>query len=124
MTLSSQTKLFSIRREWNARERVYIVHERDPRGSLLVSQRLPMLAAYINEHLCTHDCERVSAGGMYDAVHRTEGAHCGWHKLRWRVESVPLESAAAEIESRRQSHATCTVLGQPDCWGVQQTACA
>ena len=125
MRLAHGTKVAAVRREWNARDRVYIVHDRSPEGCLLVSQRLPKIAAYINAHLCTHDCERVSAAGMYEAVNRTDGAHCGWHKLRWRVVSVPLKSAVAEVESRRQwcgSHAvhpTVTVLGQDDCWSMQ-----
>ena len=91
---------------------------------MLVSQRLPKIAEYINAHLSTHACERVSAAGMYEAVNRTDGANCGWHKLRWRVVSVPLKDAAAEIESRRQAcraHAllpSVTVLGQSDCWAV------
>ena len=131
MSLAYGTKLAGVEREWNARDRVYIVLDRWTEGRLLVSQRLPRIAEYTNTHLCTHECERVSVAGMYDAVNRTDGSHRGWHKLRWRVLSVPLETAASEIESRRQEcdhpHTVLpavTVLGQSDCWRLQSDCCA
>lgn len=140
MALERGTALTSVQREWNARERVYIVQDCSSHpsypiadgtggpyaGGILVSQRLPTIAAHINDRLCTHQCERVTVAGMYDAVNRANGVGGGLHKHRWRIRSVPLKVAATEIESMRHmpsdavAHTMgCTVLGQRDCWSMR-----
>ena len=75
----------------------------------LLSQKLPLLTAYINSNLADQ-WGKVSTTGLYEAVDRTNGRVGGWHKGRWRVKMVPLADAREVFEVAKRDHKYAAVL--------------
>ena len=93
----------------------------DKRGEyFVVGQRLPCLAAFLND-LTETPFDRVSITGLYENLDKEDGRNGGWHKARWRVRRVPLEQAATEIENARAvvPHKQVVCVGNPICYSTR-----
>ena len=115
MTLTPSVRLACVQKEWNARGKAYTIADR--RGEwLLLGQRLPLVAHFINARIARDELEHVSATGLYECKDRAV-----FHKLTWKVEQLPLEEAAERFErARRQGFAKVCVVGTPVCYRFQR----
>ena len=92
---------------------VYIVTDRS-REWFIMCQSLPLLAKWINDHVCEASSERVSVTGLFENMNRTDGRHGGWHKGRFRIQVVALNNACAVFEHERAGFAKAVVIaGMP-----------
>ena len=119
--LQPKQSLVRVEREPHARKRgAYVVRDRHGQF-LLVSQKLALIAAFLNQ-VAEHAGERVSVPGLYLNVGRTSNGVQGYCKHRWRIEFHPLEHAGAAFEAARAEYAHAVVLGAKDAYRVASTA--
>ena len=107
-------RLISVNRQWNARNRVWVVSSR--RGEwLLMSQSLSQLVQCINEDLGTNPCERVSKTGLFDA-----SVSAKLHKYNWLVSEAPLSLAIECFEEARrvQDFQAVALVGNASCYNI------
>ena len=86
----------------------------------LVSQKLTAVTEFINTTLVDPDepWTKVNVVGMWEILNQTGGRVGGWHKGRFRVMSVDLESAPKKFEEARLAHEQAVVIGVPACYQV------
>ena len=93
-------------KEWHARgNQAWIIHD-SVTSTVLLAQKLPLLASYINQQYARNRFEHVTTRGLYEAADQSEGKQP--HKLRYRVSSCALDHAHVAFESIRSkgvSHA-------------------
>ena len=88
-------------KEWHARgNQAWIIHD-CVTNTVLLAQKLPLLAAYINGQYARNRFERVTTRGLYEAANQPEGKQP--HKLRYCISSCPLHLAHVAFESRRSN---------------------
>ena len=125
MYLQPTQRLAGVRKEWHARKKggkdiCYVLLDR--RGKIaLLTQKLPAATDFINTHLVDPVNEpwaKVNTVGLWEIVNQTGGRVGGWHKGRWRVQTVDLESATATFEAMRRDHESAAVIGVPTCYQV------
>ena len=122
--LAASEHLAGIRKEKYTKPRggrniAYVVSDR--LGKLeLIGQKLPHIAAAINESVAGEPWARVSVNALWESVDRREGRAGPWCKGRWRVKSVELERACQEYESERAAHERAVIVaGQPSCYAIR-----
>ena len=54
---------------------------------------------------------RVNTVGLWEIINQTSGRVGGWHKGRFRVMSIDLESAPERFEEARRKHEQAAVIG-------------
>ena len=119
--LPSSKRLASVRKEWHTRKRdgkdvVYLAVSRDREWAIL-TQKLPLLASYINENLTDGSpWSRVTTNGLWENVDRTGGRVGGWHKGMWRVASLDLGAACDAFENARRAASKAAIVGHPECY--------
>ena len=96
-------------KEWHARRnQAWIIHD-SVTNTVLLAQKLPLLAAYINKEYARNRFERVTTRGLYEAADRSQSEGKQPHKLRYIVSGCALDHAHVAFESIRAkgvSHAT------------------
>ena len=98
--------LVSISREVRARGVVYLLLDRHKEW-LLLCQKLPIAAKFINSDVIGSRIERVNTTSLYEIANTTT-----IHKLRWRVRMVQLGEAVEQFErERREGYRNVLVLG-------------
>lgn len=114
VVVPAKQTLVGVQREWHTRKPgAYLVRDRDGKF-LLVSQRLPLIAAWVNA-MARDAGERVSVPALHHtatASHRTGG----YTKNKWAVDFCPLEEVGSRFEGTRRSFETALILGQPECY--------
>ena len=122
--LGPSQQLAGVRKERHARKKdgkdvCYLIVDRLGKMALL-SQKLKTASDFINRQLVDPDepWTRVNTVGLWEILNRTDGRVGGWHKGRFRVASVDLESAPARFAEARRSHERAAVLGVPACYEV------
>ena len=86
---------------------------------LIVSQKLPLLAAYLNS-FAKDRAEKVSVAALHAIVGKGEDHRtCGYTKHRWKVNFCPLENAPEEFESVRRGYEKAVVVGAPAAYCVR-----
>lgn len=121
--LAASEKLAGIRKEKytkprSGRDIAYVVCDRLGRLEF-IGQKLPLLAAAINQHVGDEQWARVSVNGLWECVDRCTGRTGPWCKGRWRVKSVDLERACEEYERERAAHDQAVIVaGQPSCYAI------
>ena len=124
MHLHPGQRLAYIKKEWHTRKRdgkdiCYVVLDRQ--GSMaLLTQKLPALTEFINSYLVSPDepYAKVNTVSLWQMINQQGGRVGGWHKNRWRVLMVDLESASSTFEAARQTHKQAAVIGIPGCYRV------
>ena len=122
MYLQPSQRLAGVQKEWHTRKRdgkdiAYVIFDRSGKIALL-TQKLPAVTDFINNHLISADYEKVNTVGMWEILNQTGGRVGGWHKGRWRVQTVDLESVAERFEAARREHEEAAVIGVPACYQV------
>ena len=88
-------------KEWHARgNQAWIIHD-SVTNTVLLAQKLPLVAAYINQQYARNRFERVTTRGLYEAAHQSQSEGKQPHKLRYRVSSCALDHAHVAFESVR-----------------------
>ena len=123
-TLARGQHISAIAKDYHVRRQggeylCYIVE--DKQGALLVSQKLGLLADYINSHVVHEKPDQVTISSLYQIIGCSGGRTGGWAKHRFRVRPVPLEKAPEALESVRRTgeYASCTVLGSPEVYQIE-----
>ena len=124
MYLTPSQSLVGVQKERHSRKKdgkdvCYLIIDHD-RKIVLMTQKLSAVSAFINTHLVPSDepWTRVTTVGLWEVLDQTGGRVGGWHKGRWRVMSVDLESASVLFESVRKEHEEAAVVGIPACYQV------
>ena len=124
MYLDPSQHLAGVRKERYTRKKdgkdiCYLVLDRFGKIAL-ISQKLPAVTDFINTHVVRQDepWTRVNTVGLWEILDRTGGRVGGWHKGRFRVMSVDLESAPERFEEARREHEQAAVIGAPACYQV------
>ena len=119
MVLSSTQRLSRAHAKGvTKRDVAYLVFDRQREWAIFATS-LPKLARFINDNLSSGQAwDRVSVTGLFESLNREDGRHGGWHKGRWRVMSVDLESASDTFEAVRKDHELAAVIGAPACYQV------
>jgi hypothetical protein len=86
---------------------------------LLISQRLPLLASYLNT-VAVDRASRVSVPALYQICDCDANRVGGYTKNRWRVRFVPLEEATACFEAARAHFERALILGARQCYQVSR----
>ena len=109
--LSPKQRLACVRKEaHNTKGVVYICVDRNNEWAILC-QSLPKLAKWINENLSNGEVwDRVSVTGLFESMNRTDSRNGGWHKGRFRVQSIPLDRSEEIFESVRQQCSKAAVV--------------
>ena len=125
VVLQPTQKLAGVRKEWHTRKQqgrdvCYVATDRLGEW-LVLTQKLPLLTAWINETLGDEPSQRVSTTALYEGVDRGKNAsRVGeWIKGRWCVRMVDIERASEEFESARKGmvHAA-VVAAEPGCYST------
>ena len=125
MYLDKSQHLAVIRKERHTRTKkdgkdiCYLIIDRMGKIALC-SQKLTAVTEFINTNLVHPDepWTRVNVVGMWEILNQTGGRVGGWHKGRFRVMSVDLESAPEKFEEARREHEQAVVIGVPACYQV------
>ena len=100
--------------KFQKKNRAYIVQDR-VENILILCQSLPLLASYINNNLsCGEAWDTVSVTGLFENMNRTDRTrNGGWHKGRFKIAAVPLETAREAFENLRstQTHNSAVIVG-------------
>ena len=120
--LKPRERIKGIKKEWHTRKHhgkhvCYMILDKE-QHFILFGQKLPSLTDYINSHIVTDDCFKVSTAGLYTSLDIKTGRTHGWHKLRWRVSSIPIEIAAEVLENIRDVYRNVIVVGSQDCYST------
>ena len=104
--LHADQRLTSVQREAGGRGFVYVIADHVGRRALVVTQRLPLAASYLKDHV--DDCKTSS---LYDACLR-EGK---LYRNRFKVVKLSLGECVDAIERERsaQHYDQHVVVGQP-----------
>ena len=122
--LATSERLASVRKEPFAKRRnstpvCYLVIDRCGEWTLM-GQKIPLLSAWINDHVASEAWSRVSTTGLWGNCDVTDGRTGGWHKGRWRIKSVELDAATSEFESVRVgSKRAALIANEPSCYAIQ-----
>ena len=123
--LNQSQHLTGIRKERHTRSKkdgkdmCYLIS--DKMGKIaLCSQKLTAVTEFINSNLVHPDepWSKVNVVGLWEILNQTGGRVGGWHKGRFRVMSVDLESAPEMFEEARLAHEQAAVIGVPACYRV------
>ena len=125
MYLDKSQHLAAIQKERHTRTKkdgkdiCYLIIDRMGKIALC-SQKLTAVTEFINTNLVNPDepWTRVNVVGMWEILNQTGGRVGGWHKGRFRVMSVDLESAPEKFEEARREHEQAAVIGVPACYQV------
>ena len=111
LVLDPQQRLATVHRDRCAkRDLCYLIVDRTHEWAIL-SQSLPLLAQWMNDNLSSGEAwDRVSVTGLFECLNRTTGRNGGWHKGRFRIRTVPLETSCDAFEAVRASHAKAVVV--------------
>ena len=122
LLLEPTQRLAGVKKEWHTRKQhgrevCYVASDRMNQW-LLITQKLPLLAAHINS-LADGPADLVSTTALYDGADRRETASRvgSLIKGRWSVKTVDLERATEVFESARTGNvqAAC-VASEPACY--------
>ena len=124
VVLTPTQRLAGVRKEWHTRKQrgrdiCYVATDRLGEWTV-ITQKLPLLTAWINDTLGDEPGARVSTTALYEGVDRGKDSRVGaWVKGRWCVKAVDLERASEEFESARRgmTHAA-VVAAEPACYVV------
>ena len=115
ITLQPNQRLGAIPRDAHVKKDVaYLLIDR-LKESCVLAFSLPLLAKWVNDNICAGgkvwDC--VSVTGLFDNLNRLhdEGRTNGWHKGRFRVQSMPLDEARDAFDAARHQHTHAAVIG-------------
>ena len=124
MYLDKSQHLARIKKEPHARNKkgqdiCYVIMDRMGKIALC-SQKLTAVTEFINTTLVRPDepWTRVNTVGLWEIINQTGGRVGGYHKGRFRVLSVDLESAPERFEEVRKEHEEAAVIGIPACYQV------
>ena len=79
---------------------------------IMLSQSLPQMVKWINENVSSGDrWDRVSLTGMFESINKSEGRNGGFHKGRYRIQTVPRASAMEVFESERRRYRNSAIIG-------------
>ena len=118
LLLSPSETLVGVDREWHTRKSgAYIVWDRHGKY-ILLSQRLPLLAAFLNA-MASDSAERVSVSALHQIVGRDRNRVCGWSKNRWKLSFCRLEEVCEHFESARDAFEKALILGVPSAYHVE-----
>ena len=123
--LQPTQRLAGVTKEWHTRRQrgrdvCYVATDRLGEW-LVLTQKLPLLTAWINETLGNEPGQRVSTTALYEGVDRGKNAsRVGeWVKGRWCVRMVDIEKASEEFETARKGMARAAVVAaEPGCYVV------
>ena len=97
-------------KEWHVRGNQAWIIEDVLTETLLLAQKLPIAAAYLNQNART-EWESVSTRSLYEAAtSKMEGKQVGPHKLRYLVDKCDLDRAHITFESAREGTKQAIVL--------------
>ena len=115
MVLESEQRVAGVLRDVHAKNDVAYILTSRSRDWIVLSQSLPLLAAWVNEKLaCDEQWDKVSVTGLFESLNRTGGRNGGWHKGRFRVRSVPLADSGDAFEVARGEYANAAIVqGMP-----------
>ena len=89
----------------------YLVFDRS-RDWIMLSQSLPQMVKWINENVSSGDrWDRVSLTGMFESINKSEGRNGGFHKGRYRIQTVPRASAMEAFETQRRRYRNSAIIG-------------
>ena len=125
VVLQPTQKLAGVRKEWHTRKQggrdvCYVATDRLGEW-LVLTQKLPLLTAWINETLGNEPSQRVSTTALYEGVDRGKNAsRVGeWVKGRWAVKTVDIAQASEEFENARKGVSNAAVVAaEPSCYVV------
>ena len=115
--LAPSETLVGVEREWHTRkEGAYIVADRYGK-LILVSQRLPLIAAFLNA-MASDGAERVSVPALHQIVGKTHNRVCGYTKNRWKLSLCKLEDVREHFERARGAFDEAMILGAPSAYRI------
>lgn len=98
---------------------VYLVTTRS-KDWIVLAQSIPLLCKWINVNLSNGEpWDKVSVTGLFESLDRTDGRYGGWHKGRFRIQSVPLQECACRFEEARSDYKRAAVVaGSPESYAT------
>ena len=116
LKLADSDKVIAATREWNSRNRVYILSDKAGKW-LIMCQRLPALAKYWNSAIAKEDEEMLKPSSLYDCTRGRVSYKL--HKYNWRVAAIPLGTEALnkfESMRRERRYQNVCLVGSPNCY--------
>jgi|EP00966_Prymnesium_polylepis_P336684 hypothetical protein len=108
-----------VKREYHTRKKGCYVLEDKHGQYLIVAQKLPKLVAFLNT-IATDTASKVSLTALYQIQDKSDNKVGGFSKYRWRLHFAPFEDACSLFESERGRFEQTLVLGQPECYRIEQ----
>ena len=120
--LAPTQRLTGVHKEWHTRKQqgqdvCYVATDRLGEWTV-ITQKLPLLAAWINDTLGDEPGARVSTTALYHGVGREDSRVGAWVKGRWKVRAVGLDRATDEFNSERRGMGV-VVAAEPTCYVVR-----
>jgi hypothetical protein len=79
---------------------------------IVLSQSLPQMVKWINENVSSGEVwDRVSLTGMFENINKSNGRNGGFHKGRYRIQTVPRASAMEAFETQRRRYRNSAIIG-------------
>ena len=121
-TLAPSEKVTRILREWHTRKSgAYVVRDRYGKVVIL-SQRLPLIATYLNDTATDHS-QKVSVPALFNAVGKDGTDRVAGHcKNRWKVAMYSLDEAPLAYEGARGEHDSSVILGSEAAYKVEHAS--
>ena len=122
--LAPAERLAAVRKEpFAKRRKQHAVCYIDRQGEwTMLGQKIQALSAAINQHVANESWARVSTTGLWGNCDVTDSRIGGWHKGRWRIKSIDLDSATSKFEAQRVVSKQSAVVGDvPSCYAIQSS---
>ena len=117
LTLAPNERVVAMQRDWSARGMAYTVRDRQC-SWLLLTQRLPLIADFINESVARDAFEYVNVTSLYEA--KDKQMRCGLTKRTWAVDAhASYDDALAAFERSRPAFEHAAVVGTPAAFRVE-----
>ena len=117
ITLAPNERVVAMQRDWSARGKAYTVRDRHC-SWLLLTQRLPLVADFINESVARDAFDYVNVTSLYEA--KDKQMRCGMTKRMWAVDAhATYAEALAAFERSRPAFESAAIVGTPAAFRVE-----
>ena len=119
LTVAPTVRLHAIQRERRTRREGAYLAEDKHRRLLILTQKLPVLAAHLNS-LAKDRADCVSVPALYANLGATDNRVGGFTKHRWKVTRASFEEACARFEEARGRFDQAVILGPRACYRLKR----
>jgi hypothetical protein len=110
--LNENQRLANVHKDFGqgrSKEVVYIVKDRSYEW-IVMGQSLPAIAKFINIKISDGPWSNATVTGLFENMNREGSRNGGYHRGRYRICSVPLDSARDVFEEARQDYVQAAVV--------------